>query len=226
MAKVAKKPASFIAKGITAVGRSKTYKRRGLFALKKKNGGKFPVHAKKAKACTAATKAPRFYPADDQHKPLSHNAVHKQTKLRASITPGTVLILLAGRFKGKRVVFLGQLPSGLLLITGPFKLNGVPVRRVNQAYVIATSTKVTLPKLDLAKFTDKYFQVVEGKKEKKGEGEFFSAPEKKKEMSAEYIANQKSLDTALLPALSADLKGYLSTRFGLKDGDKPHLMKF
>eukprot|EP00955_Chlamydomonas_euryale_P046870 353522-Chlamydomonas_euryale.AAC.9 len=84
----------------------------------------------------------RMYPADDVAKPLAVNIVRKPAKLRSSITPGTVLILLAGRFKGKRCICLGQLPSGLLLVTGPFKLNGVPVRRVSQAYVIATCTKV------------------------------------------------------------------------------------
>lgn len=227
MAKTARVPAKFIARGITALGRSKTYKRKGLFAIKKKNGGKFPVHAKKAAVQVAPVKVQRFYPTDDVSKPLAANHVHKPTKLRASITPGTVLILLAGRFKGKRVICLGQLPSGLLLVTGPFKLNGVPVRRVNQAYAIATSTKVALPKLDLSKFTDSYFTAAEAKKSKKGEKEFFtSADAKKTELATTYIANQKTLDSALLPALSAELKGYLSSRFTLRDGDRPHLMKF
>ena len=93
-------------------------------------------------AAAVSAKTPRFYPAEDAPKPLAHKAVRRPTKLRSSITPGTVLILLAGRFKGKRVVFLRQQESGLLLVTGPFKVNGVPVRRVNQAYVVATSTKV------------------------------------------------------------------------------------
>lgn len=58
---------------------------------------------------------------------------------------------------------------------GPFKINGVPLRRVNQSYVIATSTKVDISGVNSEKFDDKYFSKEAQKKKKKSEGEFFEA---------------------------------------------------
>jgi len=91
------------------------------------------------------------------------------------LTPGTVCIVLAGRFRGKRVVMLKQI-NDTILVTGPFKINGVPLRRINPAYVIATSTKVDLTKangLSLDKFDEAYFKVKKEKKGKSTEEEFF-----------------------------------------------------
>jgi large subunit ribosomal protein L6e len=100
---------------------------------------------------------------------------------RGTLQPGTVLILLAGRFRGKRVVLLKNLDQGVLLVTGPFKINGVPLRRVNSRYVIATSMKVDLAGLDEAKVEEisrpKYF-TAEKAKEKAGEEAFFKQGEK------------------------------------------------
>lgn len=45
-----------ITKGVSKAGRSRTYHRRGLFAIKKKNGGKFPVHPKAAPKAAAEAK--------------------------------------------------------------------------------------------------------------------------------------------------------------------------
>ena len=106
----------------------------------------------------------------------------RPAKYRSSLQPGTVLILLAGRFRGKRVILLKQLSQGALLVTGPFKINGVPLRRVNARYVIATSTKVDLKAVD-SKVLDKvagdsYFVREKKSKKEKGEEAFMKQGEK------------------------------------------------
>ena len=69
----------------------------------------------------------------------------------------------------------------MLLVTGPFKVNGVPLRRVNARYVIATSQKVDLSGIDSKKVDevagDKYFAREKGDKNK-GEEQFFKQGEK------------------------------------------------
>jgi len=122
---------------------------------------------------------------------------------------------------------LKQLPSGLLLVTGPYGVNGVPMRRVNQVYVIATETKIDISSVDVSKYDDSYFKGAKKEKKSSGDSVFKDEPAKK-ELSADYLANQKKMDAALTPiiAKTKDLEAYLKAHFSLKDGDRPHLMKF
>ena len=58
----------------------------------------------------------------------------------------------------------------------------VPLRRVNQAYVIATSTKIDIGSVDSSKLADKHFTAEQKKKSKQSQEDFFgkdSEPQKK-----------------------------------------------
>lgn len=148
--------------------------------------------------------------------------------MKLGVTPGTVLILLAGRFAGKRVIFLKQLESGQLLVTGPFKVNGVPLKRVDQVYTIATSTKLDISGIKLNNVNDGLFKKEKKEKKKKG-AEFFAGEEKKKvEVSPARKEAQKAVDSQLSPLIAKvpQLKAYLNARFTLTKGAHPHNLKF
>jgi len=159
-------------------------------------------------------------------KSVRKAAKNKPTKLRKSLTPGTILILLTGQFRGKRVVLLKQMEkSGMLLVTGPYAVNGVPLRRVNARQCIATSTKVSVAGVPIAKVEEKCFK----KKEKKSFGEVaFLAKKTKADVDAGKKALQKEVDAAITKEITKNqaLKKYMKSKFALSNGDKPHEMKF
>mmetsp|Transcript_18541 Transcript_18541/g.74022 ORF Transcript_18541/g.74022 Transcript_18541/m.74022 type:complete len:193 (-) Transcript_18541:1391-1969(-) len=178
----------------------------------------------------------RYYPAYDV-KPKVKGSPGKPQKLRESLQPGTIVIILAGRFRGKRAVMLKALESGLLLVTGPFSVNGVPLRRVNAAYVIATSTRLDVASVEVpATIDDSYFAyekpAKKPKTKKDDEGDFFSPDEPDDAAtgpSETRLADQKTVDDQLLPIVEAHdplLKAYLGALFSLKKGQKPHEMKW
>ena len=153
--------------------------------------------------------------------------IPKKSHISAELTPGQVVIILSGRFRGRRVVFLKKLESGLLLVTGPYKYNGVPLKRVNAAYVLPTNTKINVDGKVAESINDKFFSRVIIKREK--EEDFFVEEKAKKErITDERKKAQNDVDTVVKKAVDdvPMMKEYLRNRFALKDGDKPHLMKF
>lgn len=170
------------------------------------------------------------------------------------MTPGTVLILLAGVNKGKRVILLKNLDSGLLLVTGPFLLNGVPLRRVQPCHVIGTKTKLDVSGVQLPeKLDDKFFKRVALKRKVKlGEKTIF-VPKRKViayfsityfcaysliilflqsyQPDAERKEFQKNVDKQVLEIIKKHpekkvLLAYLSAMFGLRNSQYPHRLQF
>ncbi|KAG5494256.1 hypothetical protein GH5_02249 [Leishmania sp. Ghana 2012 LV757] len=165
------------------------------------------------------------------------------TTLRKSCAPGAIAIILAGRFRGRRAVILKQLPhNGPLVVSGPMKYNGVPIRRIDSRYVIATSTKVDISSVDTSAITPEVFQRPKAEKPAKSEADFMgdkqkakaekaakktSKAEKKTVVSDARAQLQKKIDAALIAAIKKDAQGkekagYLRSVFTVKPGDTPH----
>ena len=142
--------------------------------------------------------------------------------------------MLSGVSRGRRVVVLKTLTSGNLLVTGPYAINGVPLRRVNPAYVIATSSKVSLEGVNV-NVDDAFFRSARRytKNELKNASEHRlkkveAGNQQNNQWRTELKNVQKTVDGKLLENIKKveHLRGYLGTRFTLTNTSRPHDLKF
>jgi len=257
-AKKEQKPRNYeLAAGIMRFSKSTMYHKRGIWKAKAAGVGKKPKPAPARPSGTVEKqikgeknggtrkvqqrKTPKFYPTEDLRGKRNQKKSHKvdkrekkptrhSKKLRSTITSGTILILLAGKHKGKHVVFLRQLESGLLLTTGPWKINGAPLRRVNQRYVIATKTKLDIAKVKVDEsINDAYFRRIKAKSSK--DVGIFDQKQEAYKPSEQRVKDQVTVDQQIITAIKAHpdgkaFRGYLSSLFQLKNKDYPHKMVF
>ncbi|RWS28474.1 60S ribosomal protein L6-like protein [Leptotrombidium deliense] len=196
-----------------------------------KNGGKRLVRVKKER---------KFYPTEDRPKRVRTGHVtfsRHRRHLKQGLEPGRVVIILAGRHKGKRVVVLKQLPSGLLLVTGPMKLNGCPLRRMHQMFTIVTSTKLDISSVKIPDtVNDKYFKrkrdTSKKAKSKRGEGgDIFETKAEGYKPDEQRKKDQIEIDKQLIDVIRKHpekklMFSYLGSYFQLRNKMYPHAMKF
>lgn len=187
-------------------------------------------------------KGPRFYPTETRPKKSKFGRVlHKNhpRKFKKGLVPGRVLIVLAGKHRGKRVVLMKTLKSGLLLVNGPFKLNGCPLKRMHQKFVIVTRTRIPFDDVKVPKhIDDRYFKAKKvisskGKKTKQG-GNIFAKGKKTASNKPNRVRGEDQIqaDKQVLKAIRekmGDKKtifAYLGSYFYLRNHMYPHKLKF
>ncbi|KAG9510655.1 60S ribosomal protein L6, partial [Fragariocoptes setiger] len=187
-------------------------------------------------------KTPKFYPTETRPKSRKTGRVTHKThprKFKKGLEPGRVLIIVAGKHRGKRVVLLKTLASGLLLVNGPFKINACPMRRMHQNFVIVTRTKIPFDSVKVpGHINDKYFKskkvikAGKGKKSKQGGNIFARKKTIQFKPNRARSEDQAFMDQQIIKAIRekvTDKKtmfAYLGSFFYLRNHMYPHKLKY
>jgi len=167
--------------------------------------------------------------------PMPRKLILNKHKLRKSITPGTVGILLKGPQKARRVIFIKQLESGLLMVANP--VSGDEPTTIDHRYFMSTKLKLDISGVKVPEemvhthFHNKAERRKAYLKARRtatvlGEGE---------NKPAGFTDEQKAINKKLVDQLadivqkhpeSPVLEGYMKTKFRLTHRDFPHRMNF
>ena len=136
----------------------------------------------------------------------------KKYKERKLFQKGSILILLGKKYNGKKCVFLKYSREGALIVSGPYSVNGIPLRRINRKNAIQTEINIDLTGLNIEFLNDKYFDYL------KKSDELSSRMQKEKLITLHRI-RQKIIDKFLEKEVKKNffLEFYLRTKSKIKN---------
>ena len=73
------------------------------------------------------------------------------------IKKGSIVILLSSNLQGKKAIILNTTKLELFVISGMYRLNGIPIRRVNPRYILPTDIQIDIDDINTTIFNDEYF---------------------------------------------------------------------
>ncbi|KAF7682530.1 60S ribosomal protein L6 [Astathelohania contejeani] len=144
-----------------------------------------------------------YYPADDLPKyveKLRKRAEIKPKPRRTDLVKGNIVVVLEGEYASMRVVYLGQLDNYMALCIGPSSVNGIPLFKINERYLLRTSMVLDF-KIDV---NVKDSEVYESKRDSL-----------ESRMDVEPSETELKIQSAVMDAISQHkaMKKYLSTPF-------------
>lgn len=150
----------------------------------------------------------------------------RQTRLRKNMKPGRVCVCLIGPYTSKKVVFLKQLDSGLLMCAC---LNNGAVRRFPQKWLFCTDSIVHLDHAGIQKnlkdWSDSSFDVLKAEKTEAdgGDDEFFNKDAASKTVPAAFQSQVDGMIKAVTDCVKDKyMTMYLKARFTLDSDVGPH----
>jgi large subunit ribosomal protein L6e len=143
-----------------------------------------------------------------KQKKISRKKRYKEKLLQK----GSILILLGKKYNGKKCVFLKYSREGALIVSGPYSINGVPLRRINHKNALQTEININLTGLNIEFLNDKYFDYL------KKSDELSSRMQKEKLITLHRI-RQKVIDKFLEKEIKKNffLEFYLKTKSKIKN---------
>ncbi|AEA38705.1 60S ribosomal protein L6B (nucleomorph) [Cryptomonas paramecium] len=144
----------------------------------------------------------------DKTKFSNFNRIKKEKIQKTENLTGSIVIISFGKLRGKKAIILRTTKCQMFVISGPFSLNGISIRRIKPGHIITTRNRLDVDSVNTRIFDDEYFIFLK-KSRKRGNQDL------KNRLKMAHALREIHIDRYLLNQISTNLflKAYLKAKY-------------